>query len=174
MSDTDREALAGLLESSGTLISTGNDQQDSFIARDIAAYLIANRAAVLRALNDEQDARNADASRWLWRDRAESETKRAEAAEQSDREAHEALLHTSGRLKAAEAERDKWRNEWHPKALAYFDRAKRAERKVARVEALRDEHADEPHNGHAKWEGEPECPACWTEAIDAALNGDDA
>lgn len=111
-------------------------------AYDFARWAADNRAALLRALNDEQDARNADASRWLWRDRAEAETKRA--------------------------------NDNAEKLRATRERVEAAERKVARVEALRDEHADEPHNGHAKWEGEPECPACWTEAMTAALNGDDA
>lgn len=54
-----------------------------------------------------------------------------------------------------------------------LDRAEVAEAIVARVEALKDEGAEYPHNGHEPDEGEPECPACWVQDISSALRGDD-
>lgn len=44
---------------------------------------------------------------------------------------------------------------------------------VERVRALAEAGEDEPHNGHASFEGEPECPACWVASIEAALNEGD-
>ncbi|MBD8056922.1 hypothetical protein ICV35_25070 [Rhodococcus ruber] len=57
---------------------------------------------------------------------------------------------------------ERWRN-----------RALKAEAAVTRVERLAyasDDGSRYEHNGHAPHEGEPECPACWSEGIISALD----
>jgi hypothetical protein len=90
----------------------------------------------------------------------------------------------SERLHQVEAESNEWESatEVNYRMLGRAEqRAMKAEAALAearqreeRVRALAAVGEDEPHNGHASFEGEPECPACWVAGIKAALGGDDA